>query len=132
MKITVKNIPNFGKLELEHTFYSYGEPILFVCRAKENTRFLCSCCKLSEEWILVRVSEADLIKLIDETITIRNIFVNCGEPPFMLSWNGSGFQLSIGEVPEELLPDDEFLELSSEGTATYRKSLYYKSREPTY
>ena len=77
-------------------------------------------------------SETDLIKLIDETVTIRNIFVNCGEPPFILSWNGSGFQLSIGEVPEELLPDDEFLELSSEETVTYRKSLYYKSREPTY
>lgn len=131
MKITVKNIPNFGKLELEHTFYGYGEPILFVCRGIEDTRFLCSCCKLSEEWVLVQVSEANLIKLIDETVTIRNIFVNCGESPFMLFWNGAEFRLSIGEVPEELFPDDEFLELSSEETAAYRKSLYYKSREPT-
>ena len=123
MKTYFKNVPNFGNLILEHTFYDYGEPILFVCRGIGDVRYLCSCCKLSEEWILVQASEDDLVKLIDETATIRSIFENCGEIPFMLLWNGAKLSLCFDEVSEELLPDDAFLELSAEETAAYREFL---------
>lgn len=126
MKTYFKNVPNFGNLVLEHTFYDYGEPILFVCRGIGDVRYLCSCCKLSEEWILVQASEGDLVKLIDETATIRSIFENCGEIPFMLLWNGTKLRLSFDEVSEELLPDDAFLELSVEETAAYREFLCYQ------
>lgn len=125
-KTYFKNVPNFGNLVLEHTFYDYGEPILFVCRGIGDVRYLCSCCKLSEEWILVQASEGDLVKLIDETATIRSIFESCGEIPFMLLWNGTKLRLSFDEVSEELLPDDAFLELSVEETAAYREFLCYQ------
>ena len=52
-------------LILEHAFYEYSEPILFVCRDYDWNRYLCSCCKLSEEWVLSKVSVSDLLSLVD-------------------------------------------------------------------
>jgi len=62
------NLPQIGTLMLEHTFYEYGEPVLFVCTDQTANRYLCSCCRLSEEWLIAKTCPADLIDVIDDRL----------------------------------------------------------------
>lgn len=123
MEIYFENIPNIGDLTLEHIFYEYGEPILFVCRGTNHKRYLCSCCKLSEKWILSQVSEEELIQLIDDSISIRSLFESCTKSPFMLYWDGVLLSVQFDGVIPELLPDAKQLELPESETNEYRKFL---------
>ena len=115
-KIYFENIPYIGDLALEHIFYEYGEPVLFVCRGTNNKRYLCSCCKLSERWILSQVSEEELIQLIDDSISIRSLFEPRVQSPFMLSWDGVSLSAKFDNIMPELLPDAKPLELPKKET----------------
>ena len=66
MNVYFKNIPYVGDMTLEYVFYAYDEPILFVCTDIQGTRYLCSCCKLSEEWAVAQVTEKALLEMLDE------------------------------------------------------------------
>lgn len=112
MEVYFENIPHIGDLALEHIFYEYGEPVLFVCRGTNNKRYLCSCCKLSERWILSQVSEEELIQLIDDSISIRSLFEPRVQSPFMLSWDGVSLSAKFDNIMPELLPDAKPLDLS--------------------
>ena len=66
--------PALGKLTREHIFYQMGlYPILFVCKDGNKNRYLCSCCRLGEEWIINQVSENALVAFIEDKITIREV-----------------------------------------------------------
>ena len=123
MEIYFENIPYIGDLALEHIFYDYGEPVLFVCRGTNNKRYLCSCCKLSERWILSQVSEEELIQLIDDSISIRSLFEPRVQSPFMLSWDGVSLSAKFDNIMPELLPDAKPLELPKKETDEYREFL---------
>lgn len=123
MEIYFENTPNIGDLGLEHIFYEYGEPILFVCLGSNNKRYLCSCCKLSERWILSQVSEEELIQLIDNSISIRSLFESRTQSPFMLSWDGVSLSTKFDNIIPELLPDAKPLELPKNETDEYREFL---------
>lgn len=118
-----ENIPYIGDLALEHIFYEYGEPVLFVCRGINNKRYLCSCCKLSEKWILSQVSEEELIQLINDSISIRSLFEPRVQSPFMLSLDGVSLSAKFDNIMPELLPDAKPLELPKKETDEYREFL---------
>ena len=82
------HVPNIGDLNLEHTFYRYEEPILFVCVDILGNRYLCSCCQLSECWIICQVREIDLIAMIENKISLNNMFRSTNSKALFLSWNG--------------------------------------------
>lgn len=96
-------LPDFGNLILEHIFYMYEEPILFICKDEIGNRYLCSCCQLSEKWVVAQVEETELIQLIEDKITIREIFESRMGTKFLIIWNGESYKLDT-EVPSELLP----------------------------
>ena len=123
METYFENTPNIGNLHLEHIFYEYGEPILFVCCGSNNKRYLCSCCKLSERWILSQVSEEELIQLIDNSISIRSLFEFRTHSLFMVSWDGVALSAEFDNIIPELLPDAKPLELPKSETDKYREFL---------
>ena len=111
-------------LILEHVFYEYSEPILFVCRDHDWNRYLCSCCKLSEEWVLSKVSVSDLLSLVDNKITIRSLFEGNRQDLLVLLWDGQSIYLSQDDrIIQESLPDDELLEATKNNFEAYRKAL---------
>lgn len=116
--------PVLGKLTREHIFYQMGiYPILFVCKDENQNRYLCSCCRLGKEWIISRVSENVLIALIEDKITIREIFEDCDALGLMVKWDGERF-FCVQEIPDDALPEKgALLELDSGETDKYRKKL---------
>ena len=103
MEFSVK-LPLLGVLSMEHIFYILGtDPILFVCMDNEKRRYLCSCCKLGEEWVISQVSDNVLITLMEAQLTIRAAFETSGNPIFFVHWDGEQFFISQ-PAPDDALP----------------------------
>ena len=95
-------MPYVGDLFLEHTFYMLDdEPILFVCKGIGDIRYLCSCCRLYEKWVVGQVAETELINLIDDKVSIREVFENC-DTKFVVRWDGKRFKVD-GDVHDNLI-----------------------------
>lgn len=117
------DLPQIGALMLEHVFYMYEEPILFVCKDSSGTRFLCSCCRLSEEWVIAKVDEKVLIQLIDDEITIREAFESQGESTYLITWDGENYGIECN-APDDMLPKvGAKLELGYERDGAYKSTL---------
>ena len=117
------DLPHIGKLTTEHVFYHYGyEPILFVCTDKNGIRYLCSCCTLGEVWIVGRTEASVLLDLIDNKITIREVYESPNNPVLFVAWDGKRYSL-IDSSYDHLPLVGAFLELAHERTGTYRKTL---------
>ena len=123
MEIYFTNIPDVGDLSLEHVFYEYEEPVLFVCTDASGKRYLCSCCRLSENWIVRQVDEALLVDMIDNRVSLDNMFRFPDNKTLFLSWNGETMRYSF-DVPEKAFPQSgSYLELSKDKTDSYRSFL---------
>lgn len=117
------NLPQIGTLTLENTFYDYGEPVLFVCTDQKANRYLCSCCRLSEEWLIAKTCPTDLIDVIDDRLAFSDIFYSRNSSLFFVVWDGNKFSLS-DNVPVDAYPNkDCYLELPADSTAEYRNIL---------
>lgn len=123
------NLPYVGDLFLEHAFYMLDdEPILFVCKGTGGIRYLCSCCRLYEKWVIGQVTETELIALIDDRESIRDVFENC-DTKFLIRWDGEKFELD-GDVHDNLLPKTgALLELDREKCGAYRRNLVKDRRQ---
>lgn len=118
MEAYFEAIPKIGDLRLEHAFYEYEEPVLFVCLDRAGRRWLCSCCRLSQEWIVGQVGEQDLLDIIDKTIALDGAFRRCGEK-FFLTWDGQALRRD-DEIPDSAYPKEGArLRLSPDRTAGY-------------
>ena len=69
-----ENIQGIGGLALEYVFYEYEEPILFSCTDSRGGRYLCACCRLSENWLIGRVSNQQLIDMMEKKTTLADVF----------------------------------------------------------
>lgn len=107
-------LPLLGTLSMEHIFYVLGfDPILFVCTDNEKRRYLCSCCKLGEEWVVSQVPNNALMALMENRLTIRAAFETSGNPIFFVRWDGEQFFISRS-APDDALPrKGAFLELGN-------------------
>jgi len=117
-------LPHVGDLYLEHTFYELdGEEVLFVCQDEKGNRYLCSCCRLGEKWVIGKVQRAALLSLIDDVITIREVFEKNCDSTFLVGWDGRTFSLT-SDFPCSLLPRvGAKLELEKERHGGYRKTI---------
>lgn len=123
MEAYFTDIPNIGDLSLEHVFYEYEEPILFVCTDASGKRYLCSCCRLSENWIIRQTDEFALINMIDNRISLDRMFRFHDGKTLFLSWDGEAMHYS-SDIPENAYPKNgAFLELSKDKTGQYRNDL---------
>lgn len=125
MKTVFKNVRGHGDLMLEFDFLSYdGQPILFICKNEAGGRFLCSCCKLSYEWVITPVTMEEIQKLLDGDITIRDAFMKPNKTIFA-TWTGSALYQSY-YIPEDALPEKNFyLTSCAEANRDYRKIIGY-------
>lgn len=124
------NLPEIGALNIEHVFYKLdNQPILFICRDIANQYYLCSCCRMYEEWVVGQTSESVLLDLIDDTITIRGIFENHCDMVVFVTWDGHEFSIDP-EIPKDAYPKEgEFLELDYERAGEYYKKLKVAKRQ---
>ena len=117
------NLPYIGVLTLEHTFYHYDEPVLFTGKDKNGRRYLCSCCKLSERWVVTTVTVPALLAFIDNRITIREMFEWTEEFRFTIDRGKARDSVTLDIVPELLPKMGAKLELPTEGTTEYHLGL---------
>lgn len=118
-----ENVAGLGDLFIEHVFYEYDEPILFVCTDDRYRRYLCSCCDLSKQWVLTSTSEEDLIQMIDNKISLENMFVI--SETHVISWDNGILSIRAYDPgTDDLLPrHGAMLELPVTRTADYRATL---------
>lgn len=116
--------PEIGELMVEHSFYMLdGEPVLFVCIDSKGNRFLCSCYQMSTNWVIGQVQEKALIALIDDQITIREVFKQYCSLKWNVSWDGTNFILN-SDVSDDILPiEGARLELAKEKDGRYKETL---------
>lgn len=117
------DLPCVGKLNLEHTFYALDDPVLFVCKDMTGVHYLCSCCKLGEEWVVGQVSETALVNMIDDKITIRDVFEKKCSTKFHVTWDGEKFSITDKITNDSLPRVGAMLELAHERYNRYRKNL---------
>ena len=122
-------LPQLGDLFIEHVFYELDdEPILFVCQDTLGMRYLCSCCLMYTEWVVANVSESTLLSLIEDKVSIREVFES-SDTLFFVTWNGAAFTID-GDVPVDAYPlKGAKLELESEKTGPFGEMLKQKVKE---
>lgn len=114
------DLPHIGELMVEHIFYELNsEPILFVCKGAGDIRYLCSCCLMYENWVIAQTSESTLCKLIDDKITIRDVFEVYNDTVFGVSWDGSKFDIDFDADADWFPQKGAKLELAYERTGAY-------------
>lgn len=113
------DLPGIGSLCIEHIFYEYDEPILFVCLDSRNNRYLCSCSRIAEQWIVGEITNQQLLDIIDKTLAIDLFFREC-KHCFCLKWDGNSLCLFY-DIPFDAYPKhNTFLRLRKEQLNEYR------------
>ncbi len=102
MSAYFEKILSIGDLNLEYVFYEYEEPVLFVCTDALENRYLCSCCRLGENWIVGRITDSALVDVIDGTETLEGAFRKSSFV-FFLVWDGERLDCHL-EIPEDAYP----------------------------
>lgn len=124
------DLPRIGELMIEHQFYELnGEPILFVCKDADGARYLCSCCLMYEKWVIARTDESALVDLIDDKITIRNVFESRNSMVISVSWDGKKFDVNTAVSPDFFPKIGAKLELPYERGSSYRTLLATKAQQ---
>ena len=126
MEVIFDNIPLIGNLKLEHTFYEYDEPILFVCIDNSGNRYLCSCTRLGEQWLIGRITVPRLISMIEKSLTLEEAFLQC-DPLFCLQWDGKQL-IRLPEISKNAFPrKGAKLRLSKDALSDYYCRLHGES-----
>lgn len=127
MREFFQNVPVLGDLYLEHEFYNYDEPILVTCIDKRGTRYLCSCCYLSSQWVLGEMAPGLLIAMIENNITLRETFQK-STACYFLQRTKNGYS-NTGDIPSDAFPmAGEYLDLESEITDTFYNELEIENK----
>lgn len=127
MEVYFPDVPNLGDFCLEHVFYEYEEPVLFVCIDQRENRYLCSCSRLSEQWLVGRITNEQLLEIIDKSLAVDSFFRTCGFT-FCVHWDGENLRYT-SDLPADAFPrTNSFLRLSSEQTREYRRMVQASCR----
>lgn len=108
-----ENVENVGDLYLEKTFVQFeDENILFVCRTKSGERYLGVCyeVRLALKWILCKISNGELVQILQRNITIRECFER-KEVLLHIIYTGNSEQsqwLNQKSVDRRILPDIDY------------------------
>lgn len=102
-------VPMFKDLKLDIVLFESKYPVLFTC-INENEVYLFSCCLVNAKvakWIGTKTDYETLIKLLQNTITIREAFLSVSDEKIIIEYDGLNVQYNIVDkmcVPTELLP----------------------------
>lgn len=113
-----KDVPQYGDLVMEQIIVEYNYPLLSVLKDNANKRYLCMCfdTRGSQQWIIVPISDSNLIKLLTDRITLEFPFRKSESTAILAVRNyetkRESFQKILPkDIPDEDLPmPGEFLE----------------------
>ena len=94
-------VRGIGKLGIEQIFYYMDEPILFTALDRNGKRYLCGCCKLGTEYLIVPAKNKTLKDLVANKITLRQAFQEPGT--LAITWNGEKTTV-LDAIPEDMYP----------------------------
>ena len=90
-------VPMFKDLKLDIVLFESKYPVLFTC-INENEVYLFSCCLVNAKvakWIGTKTDYETLIKLLQNTITIREAFLSVSDEKIIIEYDGLNVQYNI-------------------------------------
>lgn len=96
MKDRFISLPEYGQLYIDRVLFQAGYPVLFTCADTARDLFICVCCQNNEQgvkWLISRTKPAEIVKLLENELTIRDIFTN--EPTERFSIDSAGNEMKI-------------------------------------
>lgn len=112
-------IPIFQDIKMNKILFESSYPILFTCIEHRNIYLFICCVNNSDEtkWIGTKTSYPNLIELLTNEITIRDVFANVTDKKFLITKKVTGVnfnEVDFKDLPQDLLPTaGEFLETES-------------------
>lgn len=113
-----QNIPEIEELKPERILFSFEQiPIVFVCTDCRLTRYLCICTDPLQgpSWMLVPISESDLLSVLRDRITVLHAFrISPADIIMVDCLDGVQTVRSVkyNEIsPSELPSQDQYLEM---------------------
>lgn len=112
-------IPIFQDIKMDKILFESSYPILFTCIEHRNIYLFICCVNNSDEtkWIGTKTSYPNLIELLTNEITIRDVFANVTDKKFLITKKVTGVnfnEVDFKDLPQDLLPTaGEFLETES-------------------
>lgn len=115
-KIFLKKSRSSPTLYWDMILVEMKDPILFTCNDDDGNYYICSCPKSDSEvceWVIVPTTSSDIIELLTNKITIRQIFDKCETPCFFATQcanetNSNVSKIGIQDLPDEVLPTPGF------------------------
>lgn len=108
--IEFENILDIGDLYLERVFLRLeDENILFVCKDKNNERYLCLCYEFRHmlKWVLCKITPENIVKLILKTIDIRSAFELSSDEIINITYKNGTWsyeKVSFGRISNSIIP----------------------------
>lgn len=92
-----RRIPDFSSIVLDKILFESKYPVMFTCKNKKNV-YLFICCLMTAdkvEWIGTKTTYDNLIRLLENKITIREAFLNITEDKIILIIMGKMIEYRI-------------------------------------
>jgi hypothetical protein len=130
------HVPYIGDLEFKYCFYYLERPMLFVCMDSNKFYYLCSCYEIAPniEWIIAKVSNGLLLRMIFNEISLANVFQQCNDK-YIAVWRNGYEHESIKKVANfnnEILPvPDTYLDMEDNEYGDFIELLMAKQYNDT-
>ncbi len=128
MKAYFKNVLDTGDLSLDKVLFEFEKlPIIFVCRDREECYYFCLYTDMiiDNTWMVTKVSRGLLLKLLDDEISILDMFKMSGNEIIIISQHGESMSCEkkkFQDISEDDLPEENE-KLENPCLADYRKRL---------
>jgi len=96
MKDFFMEIKKNGKLYTDRIFFESYYPILFSCKNEIGEHFICVCCqnnKDGKKWLIGKTEVHNIIKLLKNEITIRDLLLNYTSSKISIDKTNSGSKI---------------------------------------
>lgn len=77
--VTIKENNISKDLYIDRVLFESYYPILFSCITGDKEHFICVCCqnnKKGEKWLIGKTNPNNIIEMLEDNITIRDLFLN--------------------------------------------------------
>lgn len=128
-----KDVGEIGDLDMDYIFFEDTYPIFFVCSDKKDKKYICMCCDIVNEqrWIVAPIRQNDIINMLRNRITLRELFIKRKGKRFIITWDGeieTNKEVEIEEICSCDLPKvGEFYDGEEEELCDYVN--YIKSKK---
>lgn len=110
-RVYFPSIKEFPALYLKQVYVEYVYPVLFTCCSDDGGLFLASCYLADgekKEWVLTQTTPEIVIEMLENRLTIRELFDKPEVKKYIVSLNAKGEysykQCALSEIPTEILP----------------------------